>query len=123
MIIEDISTGIDIEKVERFNKYADDRNSEFLTRIFSKEEIDYCFSYKNPSEHLAVRFCAKEAVFKALSALGINDIYITDIFVEKNENGVPFVKINKEGFEKFSFRLSLSHNRETAAASVVVIKE
>ena len=43
--------------------------------------------------------------------------------MEKNENGVPNIRISKDGYENYKFRVSLSHNEDTATASVVVIKQ
>ena len=39
----------------------------FLNKIYTENELDYCFSNAQPARHLAARFCAKEAVVKALS--------------------------------------------------------
>src|SRR4051812_17104349 len=59
------SLGVDIEEVQRFKVLI--RNKRFLARVFTVEEIKYCFSKKNRAQHFAVRFAAKEAVWKALS--------------------------------------------------------
>lgn len=122
MIIKDISIGTDIEDISRFDKYAKDKNSQFLTRIFSKIEIDYCFAHKNPSPHLAVRFSAKEAVYKALSSLEINEVGYADIEIFNTEKGIPKVRILKDGYKNLDFKLSLSHGNGCSLASVVVIK-
>jgi holo-[acyl-carrier protein] synthase len=38
--------------------------------IFTEQERDYCAGQPRPEEHLAARFCAKEAVIKALGIDG-----------------------------------------------------
>lgn len=120
--MKDIATGVDIEDISRFDKYSSDKGVAFIERIFSKKEIDYCFSFKNPSPHLAVRFSAKEAVYKALSSMEIKNISYSDIEIYNTDDGVPKVKILKEGFENYDFRLSLSHGCGCSIASVIVIK-
>lgn len=119
MDIQDISIGTDIEKIERFEKY--DKNSPLVNRIFTKAEIEYCFSFKNPAEHLAVRFCAKEAVYKALSALEFTDVKYSDIEVINNQNKAPSIRLKSN--EDVDFRLSLSHGNGSAIASVICIKK
>lgn len=118
MNFEDISIGTDIEKIERFEKY--DKNSSLIKRIFTETEIKYCYSFKNPAEHLAVRFCAKESVYKALSCFGINDIKYSDIEIINNQNGVPLIHLKKD--KNVDFRLSLSHGNGSAIATVIAIK-
>ena len=77
----DFSIGTDIEDISRFDKYAKDKNEPFVQRIFTENEIAYCFSFKNPAPHLAVRFSAKESVYKALCSLGIPNINFTKMMI------------------------------------------
>ena len=58
--------GIDIEKVDRFKDF----NKTKLSRIFTKQEIEYCFSFSNPLPHIAGIWCAKEAFVKAMKNKG-----------------------------------------------------
>lgn len=122
MVFQDIATGIDIESIERFEKYSLNPKDKTVKRIFSDKEIDYCYSHRFPAKHLAVRFSAKEAVYKALSALNIKGINYSDIEVYNTDDGVPGIKILKNGYEQLNFRLSLSHGNGNAIASVIVIK-
>lgn len=121
MNFEDISIGVDIEKIERFEKYAADKNAPLIRRIFTEGEIEYCYAFKNPAEHLTVRFCAKEAVYKALCALRINDIEYCDVEVVRNSDGLPLIRLLKE--KDIDFRLSLSHGNGSAIASVIALKK
>ena len=65
MTIEGI--GVDIEDISRFTGKPFPENKGFYERIFTKKEIEYCLQKANPYQHFAARFCAKEAVIKALS--------------------------------------------------------
>lgn len=122
MNIKDFSTGIDIEKIERFEKHSTDKNNSFVKRIYTPNEIDYCFSDSKPAEHLAARFCAKEAVYKALSSLGCQNIDFTKIEILSDENGVPFVNLDKEKYKNIEIKISLSHGNGNAIASAFAIK-
>ena len=62
-----ISNGIDIEDISRFEGKTLETDLKFLSRIFTQNELNYCFSFGNPAPHLAARYCAKEATVKALS--------------------------------------------------------
>ena len=60
------SVGIDIVKVERMQTAVERGGDDFLNRVFNKEEIEYSQARKFCFQHLAARFAAKEAIFKAL---------------------------------------------------------
>ena len=122
MRILDFSVGTDIERIARFSKYSQNPADEFLKRVYTKNEINYCFSHKNPVQHLAVRFSAKEAVYKALSSMGIDDVHYSDIEIISNERGVPFVHLLSEEYDNLIFRLSMSHGNGNSLASVIVMK-
>jgi holo-[acyl-carrier protein] synthase len=43
---------------------------ELVHQLFTTEEQAYCMAQSDPSQHFAARFCAKEAVIKALALDG-----------------------------------------------------
>lgn len=113
-----LATGVDIEDNNRFEDKTNDKK--FLERIFTQDEIDYCLSKINPHQHFAVRFCAKEAVIKALCAfyeekisLRLNQIEV----VKKTD--VPSIKIHDEKYNNLEFSLSLSHCKCHSMAQVL----
>ena len=61
--------GLDIVEVPRIRRIIR-RTPGFLERVFTAEEIAYCRGHKDPWPHYAVRFAAKEAVWKALGQAG-----------------------------------------------------
>lgn len=123
MDIKNLSIGIDIEDINRFEKYSKDKNNRFLSKIYTKAEIDYCFSYKAPAKHLAARYCAKEACVKALTKLGIKDVYYNQIEVFRdNFGGVSIQILNNKKYIKLILQVSLSHSKDTATASVLAIE-
>ena len=123
MDIKNLSIGIDIEDISRFDKYSTDKKNRFLEKIYTPSEIDYCFSYRNPSKHLAARYCAKEACVKALTKLGIKDVYYNQIEVYRdNYGGVSIRLLNQKKYAKIFLEVSLSHAKDMAAANVMAYK-
>jgi len=108
-----MEVGVDLVEIARVRDLAR-RNPRFLTRVFSAAEIAYCKAKKNPWPHFAVRFAAKEAVYKAL---GKADVPLTDISVERARDGKPSVRI--AGKPAAELKLSLSHGRDHAVAFAV----
>ncbi len=111
-----LGTGIDIIEIDRIAKSIEKWGDGFLNHIFLEEEIAYARKHKNAAQHFAVRFAAKEAVYKALNdkSIGWKDIKILN-----NENGKPYCAIRKEGF-KNTILISLSHSHKYAVANAII---
>lgn len=109
-----MAVGVDIEDIERFLG----KSENFYKRIFTDLEIEYCLKYSAPEGHFAVRFCAKEAVIKALTALNIKGVQYKEIEVYHNANMCPQIRILKNLGQNIAFELSLSHDRTKAIAFV-----
>lgn len=122
MNFNNISIGTDIEEIIRFEKYKTGECS-VLEKIFTPFEIKYAFSKAKPSQHLAVRFSAKESVIKALSGFGVIDMLFRDIEIYHDKNNSPCVRILKPGGDRFLFKLSLSHCNKYAVAYVIAFKQ
>jgi holo-[acyl-carrier protein] synthase len=60
-----VSVGIDLLEIERMEQ-ALDRRPSLALRLFTDDERAYAARHARPGQHLAARFCAKEAVAKAL---------------------------------------------------------
>jgi len=106
--------GVDIEDISRFANKDRIADKKFLERIFTPSEIDYCYLKSNPAPHLCARFCAKEAVIKALGSIGINHSKYNDIEVYHNELGAPLVRICDN--DDIKIEISLSHDKTKAVA-------
>ena len=61
--------GLDLLDVERLER-ALERRPRLAQRLFTEEELAYARARSRPGRHLAARFCAKEAVAKALGLRG-----------------------------------------------------
>jgi holo-[acyl-carrier protein] synthase len=60
-----VSVGIDLLEIERLER-ALERRPRLAERVFTDSERAYAAARARPGQHLAARFCAKEAVAKAL---------------------------------------------------------
>lgn len=119
-----IYCGTDIIEVARIKEAINNLKEQFISRIYTDNEIAYCESKSNMKyQHYAARFAAKEAVFKAISPM-LKDKYgitWTDIEILNDETKRPFVKIIEEkidGIEQID--ISLSHLKEYAIANCIV---
>lgn len=110
------SLGLDIVEIKRIARLAK-RNKRFLTRVFSPEEIRYCQDKKKKWQHFAVRFAAKEAVWKALGRPGLN---LRDISIRRAVSGRPSIVL--EGRPAPHVQISLTHTETTAAAVALLVK-
>lgn len=130
-----ITTGIDIIEVERIKKAIEDLGDNFLNRIYTSSEIEYC----NKSDimkyqHYAARFAVKEAVYKAISnyVLDRDDGLWTSIEVINYESGKPGINVEKlnknitktaNDLKIKDIDISISHIKEYAIASAVAVFE
>lgn len=111
-----LGSGIDIIEIARIKKAVDRWGDDFLKHIFNPEEIAYCSRHKNPYQHYAARFAAKEAVFKA-----VGDLKLTwkDVTITHDSDGKPICVHQSAQFTK-KILISLSHCKDYAVASAIV---
>ena len=111
--------GVDIIDVDRIKILIEKYEDKFLSKVFNKEEQDYCNSKHNPFIHFAGKFAAKEAVMKAvffsrkLSSIGFKDISIIN-----DKNGAPIVFIH--GNSEKNINISISHTNDQAIAFAIL---
>jgi len=116
--------GIDIVKIERMKQVVEKWGQHFLDRVFTENEISYCYEKKEPHLSLAVRFAAKEALIKAIGSVSLASL--KDIEVVNAETGKPLLhimgKLEKVLRGKLIKRvhLSLSHEHEYGVACVIL---
>lgn len=124
-----ISTGIDIIEVDRVRKNIEKYGEKFLNKVYTESEIEYCEGKKiQRYESYAGRFAAKEAVFKAISWMLDRkfDVDWKDIEVINDKRGRPLVNVNNNSKisnleEIISIDISISHVKNMAVASVVIV--
>jgi holo-[acyl-carrier protein] synthase len=90
-------------------------------RLFTADERAYAERHGSPVQHLAARFCAKEAVAKALDlrVWSFKDVEVIDT------DGAPRVRLAGRAADVaaehgIDVRISLTHSGDTAAAVAFV---
>jgi len=113
-----IGIGADIIEVQRIKNLAE-KSPRFLERVFTSQEIQYSHSKKNRFQHLAARFAAKEAFFKALG----RKIRWTEVSVVNLSSGKPTLEFSTQEPLPFdTAQVSLSHLKHYAIAFVILEK-
>ena len=116
--------GTDIIEISRIQKSIEKSGEKFLNLIYTPLEIEYCESKKYAKyTHYAGRFAAKEAIYKAVSAL-LNDrfgISWKNAQVLNDENGNPYVEfIDTNLVQIKNIDISISHCKEYAIAMAII---
>lgn len=119
-----VGVGVDIIEIYRIKKSLERRET-FLTKLFTKNEIEYFESKKFRPEFVAGKFAAKEAVAKALGT-GFREFDFKDIEIEHNALGKPLVTLRgkarliAERNGDYNIHISISHSDSNAIAYAVL---
>lgn len=121
-INKEFGIGVDIESIGRFRKLdiIDDRL--FLSKIFTKKELDYCFSKKFPARHLSARYAAKEAVIKALNSIDRINLNYNSVEISHDSNKAPKARISNGNYKNLHVYVSLSHCKDKSIAFAAVVE-
>lgn len=124
----DVRCGIDMIELDRIEKALMNQGESFKNKVFTQQEREYCEARGMGSvRSYAVRFCAKEAVSKALGTGFSKGVTFKDIEVVNGDNGKPKVILHNEARRLFdrsgakSIDISLTHSRDYAAAQAVIL--
>jgi len=109
--------GVDLIEIERLER-ALERRPRLAERLFTDGERAYAAARARPAQHLAARFCAKEAVAKALrmKAWSWRDVEVL------GGDGPPTVRLHgpvaarAQELGVVEVQVSLTHTRRDAAA-------
>jgi len=104
--------GNDIIEIERVGESYKEHGERFLDRVLTPKEKAYCLKHEDLTQHLAARFCAKEAIAKALG-VGIGEhLSWQDIEILNDAKGKPCVTFSPSAIKAFGnpkVLLSISH--------------
>lgn len=115
-----IGVGIDVVELDRFRTVLA-RRPAIVERVFTAAEQEYAAVRRDPTERLAVRFAAKEAVLKAMGA-GLWQVPLRCVEVVRAPSGAPSVHLSGRAVTWAAehgvsgFHLSLTHTSRTAHA-------
>jgi holo-[acyl-carrier protein] synthase len=108
--------GLDLLDIERLER-ALERRPRLAQRLFSEQELEYAARHPRPARQLAARFCAKEAVAKALGMRGWNfrdvEVVATGDAPQVRLSGAVAERARELGAEPV---VSLTHTDTTAGA-------
>jgi holo-[acyl-carrier protein] synthase len=109
--------GLDLLEIDRLAR-ALERRPRLAERLFTPAERAFADGRGEPARHLAVRFCAKEAVAKALA---LTDGDWQDVEVLGGGDGPPSVRLTGRARERadelgVEVEISLTHSKGMAGA-------
>lgn len=111
--------GLDLIELDRIEQSWKRHGDRLLSRILTPKEKSVCLAHRNPIPFLAGRFCAKEALAKALGTgigkhLGWHDLEILN-----DPQGKPLVYVSPQVNQYWNspqLVLSITHSRDYASA-------
>jgi holo-[acyl-carrier protein] synthase len=115
-----IGTGVDITEVKRLRQAVEKWGEVFLHRVFTKQELDNAKTRGSLYQHLAGRFAAKEAVFKAM---GDARLSWKDVEILNDKEGKPCCKILNGRGKKIGVHISISHVKNYAVANAIITQK
>ncbi len=115
-----VGTGVDITEVSRLRRATEKWGEDFLKRIFTGTELKNARKRSSFYQHLAGRFAAKEAIFKAMK---IKDLGWQEVEILNNQEGSPVARISNAKAKNLIVEISISHVKTYAVASAFVAKK
>ncbi len=120
--------GVDLVEIAPFQSRLEGRD-DLLRAVFTDAEMEYARAQRRPWLHLAARFAAKEATFKAIGCGVAGAISWRDVEVRRDEAGEPCLNVTGElarrtdaaGLHRFA--VSLAHGRQYAIAVVLAVSD
>ena len=112
--------GLDLLEIARLER-ALARRPRLAERVFTADERAYAARHARPARHLAARFCAKEAVAKALGLRAWSFLEVEVV----TEESAPIVRLSGVAATRarelaVAPLVSLTHERSLAAAAAVL---
>jgi holo-[acyl-carrier protein] synthase len=121
-----VGIGVDVFAVARIARELAKDSHGLREQLFTPEEIAYCEAKRYPAPHYAVRFAAKEALFKALGSAQVNGASWREAEVRNERSGrsrlVLHGRLRAAASALHADRIfvSLSHTRKWVVANVVL---
>ena len=125
--MEVLGIGTDIVECLRIAQMIERHAEQFIARVYTQKEIEYCSVRKAATQHYSGRWAAKEAVLKALGTGWARGITWRDIEVLNDGDGQPGIHLTggaleysqKKGISRVL--ISISHCRSHATAYALAL--
>ena len=119
--------GVDLALITRMRQVLERWDERFLHRVFTDEEIAYCRRRRDPVQHFAARFAAKEATLKALGTGLSMGVRWRELEVRRERGQAPVMVLSgrcraiaqAKGGDRVL--LSLTHDGDYAMAQAMLI--
>ena len=121
--------GTDITEISRIADMLARHGDSFKNLTFTELEIRYCEGHKNSDENFAARWCAKEAILKALGTGYADGIKWRDLEIRNLLSGKPVVAIGGRVLEiareqnLSDFQITMSHCKKYATATAIILQD
>jgi holo-[acyl-carrier protein] synthase len=123
-----LGIGTDITECLRIAQMIERHGELFITRVYTPQEIQYCQSRKQATQHFAGRWAAKEAVLKAVGTGWRRGISWRDVEIRNQLGGKPVVALFggvREVADELGIGqilISISHCRSHATAYALALE-
>ena len=125
--MEVLGIGADIVECLRIAQMIERHAEQFIARVYTDVEMEYCSARKAATQHYAGRWAAKEAVLKALGTGWVRGITWRDVEVRNDASGQPSIYLSggaldvsqKRGIDQIM--ISISHCRSHATAYALAV--
>lgn len=117
-----LGLGHDILELDRIESSFQRYGERLLARILTDREKAYCLKHTDPLPHIAGRFCAKEALAKALGTGIGKELAWHDLEILNDPKGKPIVFLSEKvclHFNHPQLLISISHSK-TYVSSVAL---
>jgi holo-[acyl-carrier protein] synthase len=124
-----VGVGVDLVHLPRIRAVIDRWSDRFLARVFTESEIAYCRARRDPVQHFAARFAAKEAGLKALGTGLRLGVRWRELEVRRERGEAPVLVLSGRsraiGLARGGDRvlLALTHDGDYAMAQALLISE
>ena len=120
--------GTDITECERIRKMLEKHGDYFYDRVYTDWENEYCRARKQSIESYTGRWCAKEAILKAIGTGWVRGIAWRDMEIKNAPSGAPYLcigggvlaKVLAEGISDIQVTISHCGTHATATAIAII---
>ncbi|ARC53298.1 hypothetical protein AOQ87_01215 [Candidatus Riesia pediculischaeffi] len=121
-----VGLGVDLINVDRIRKIFLIYRNKFARKILSDKEMKEYENQKDKAGFLAKRFCAKEAISKALGTGFKMGVHFNQLEILHEKTGKPFINLLGDSRSRFKFlgarnaEISITDDREYVCSVVIV---
>ncbi len=122
-----IGIGVDIIEISRIKQSVAKYGDRFLSKIYTPNELNYCLNKPNKYQHLAARFAAKEAIYKALATGWKKGVGWQDMEIINERSGMPIAhlsdKVKTFLADDKELKISMSHSDNYVTCVAIIYQK